>query len=35
MHFVEPNILHGPGIGQDNGLTDQLGLRFLEGTREC
>src|SRR5712672_682793 len=37
VHFVEPNVLHGPGqsIGQDNGLTDKLGLRFSEGGEDC
>src|SRR5882762_5218647 len=37
VHFVEPTVLHGPGqsIGQDNGLTDKLGLRFSEGAEDC
>jgi hypothetical protein len=37
MQFVKPNVLHCPGlsVGEDYGLADKFGLRFLERTEDC
>ena len=37
MEFIEPNLVHSPGlsVGQDDGFADQLGLSLIEFGENC